>query len=127
MPRSSGGASVLDVEDRRVEDLHREVRVGILKALNRLDWKNPETLSWTIRQFIKAHIEAKNLSELLVISRAAISRWSRGQTLPPSPIYRESLINILYAYLDETIATGRESERPMPPRGRVHVAHRRNG
>jgi Trp operon repressor len=76
--------------------------------------------SFVIFELLAANFEQKQLASLLGVSRASISRWSKGTKLPPQPMYREKVVSVLAAHLKEVI-TSFDPSHPDPS-GQAHVA-----
>lgn len=101
--------------DHQISKLRLAVRKGLLEALTKLDWEAPETLPWTIQQFVLSDFKAAVLADKLSTTQSSISRWAQGQRLPPSPITREGMMARLYKLLEKEIEAGAHNE-PQPLR-----------
>jgi len=80
---------------------HQNMYAGLVETIANLDKYSEESLHHAVALLILAHIEQKELSDHLRVSRTTINRWAHGQNIPREPAFRAWLITRLLDILQQ--------------------------
>jgi hypothetical protein len=103
MPPETSAEGDVDAARTDLHNLKHRQFARLRVFIAQTDRQVPRAFSFVIAEMLQLGFDQKELSELLKVSRATISRWASESKLPPHPDYRELVIVTIGRYLDRVL------------------------